>query len=198
MMSRSILAIVEGQSEEVSVPALLRRVLQEKMQVFDVQVPEPFWLKRGKVVKRGELERAVKQGLRTRANVAAVLVIMDADDDCPAELAPQLLLRAQSETGLPVSVVLAKREFEAWFLGCLESYRGFQGIPADAVAPKDPEDDDAKGALKRITRGAKYNTVADQVRFVEKMDLDLCRERCPSFAKLLRDLESLVNAMAAS
>jgi hypothetical protein len=52
--------------------------------------------------------------------------------------------------------------------------------------------DDAKGALKKITRGA-HHTVTDQVRFVNKMDLDLCRERCPSLAKLLRDVAKLVN-----
>jgi hypothetical protein len=196
-MMRAILAIVEGKSEEKSVPVLLRRVLHERMQVFDVQVPRPFRVGRGKVVKTGELERAVKQGLRTRSNVAGVLVIMDADEDCPAELAPQLLSRARNQTHLPVSVVLAKREFEAWFMGCLEAYRGFQTIPTDAVAPKNAEDDDAKGALQKITRLDKYRTATDQVKFVERLDFDLCSKRCPSFAKLLRDVEELVHAMAA-
>jgi hypothetical protein len=191
-MSPSILTIVEGKSEEASVPKLLRRILHERFGLYDIQVPKPFRVKRGRVVKPGELERAVDYAARDRGNVAAVLVIIDADHRCPADKAPQLHGRAQSETGLPVAVVLAKREFEAWFLGCLDAYRGFHGIPEDAVFTGDPEEDDAKGALKKLTRPHGYNTVIDQVKFVEKMDMDRCRERCPSFDKLLRDVELLV------
>ena len=83
MIMRAILAIVEGESEEKSVPALLRRVIYDRMEIYDVQVPKPFRVRRHKVVQPGELERAVKQGLRTRDHVAAVLVILDADNDCP-------------------------------------------------------------------------------------------------------------------
>jgi hypothetical protein len=197
-MSVAILAIVEGQSEEASVPELLRRILHERLGSFNVQVAKPFRVKRNRIVKPGELERAIKQGVRTRADIAAVLVILDADDDCPAELAPQLLRRVAGETHLPASVVLAKREFEAWFLGCLESFRGFQSIPQDAVSPDHPETDDAKGALKKLTGQDRYNTAVDQVRFVQEMNFDLCRERCPSFDKLLRDIECLASAMTRS
>ena len=195
-MSPSILTIVEGQSEVKSVPVLLRRILHEKLEVFDVQISRPFHLKRGRLVKSGELEKAVKHGVRDRDNVRAVLVIADADTDCPAQLAPKLLSCAQTQTHLPVSVVLAKREFEAWFLGCLEAYRGFRGISTDAAFPGEPEEDDAKGALKRLIRPDNYNTAKDQVRFVQLMDIDLCRERCPSFDKLVRDVEKLATLLS--
>jgi hypothetical protein len=195
-MNPSILTIVEGQSEEKSVPVLLRRILHERLKVFDIEVPRPLRAPRQLVAKEGELEKKVKHGVRDRDNVAAVLVILDADHDCPAELGPGLLRRAQSQTSLPVAVVLAKRELEAWFLGCLDAYRGFHGVPDDAVFRGNPEEDDAKGALKKLTRPHRYDTVVDQVRFVDKMDMDRCRERCPSFHKLLRDVECLVAAMA--
>lgn len=40
-------------------------------------------------------------------------VLLDADDDCPAELGPSLLKRCREATGLPVAVVGADREFHA-------------------------------------------------------------------------------------
>jgi hypothetical protein len=84
-------------------------------------------VKRNKVVREGELERAITQAVRDRPGVAAVIVILDADDDCPAELGGLLLNRSVTATDKPVGVVLAKREFEAWFLGAKESLRGKRG-----------------------------------------------------------------------
>ncbi|MFH1076435.1 MAG: hypothetical protein V1753_06285, partial [Pseudomonadota bacterium] len=69
-----------------------------------------FRVKRYKVVKEGELERAIKVGLFDRKDVGAILVILDADDDCPKEIGPRLLNRAKEETTLPVSVVIARKE----------------------------------------------------------------------------------------
>lgn len=196
-MSPSILAIVEGESEVESVPELLRRLLHERLAIFEVQVAKPFRVKRQKLVKQGELERAVTYGVRDRRDVAAVLVLIDADDDCPAELAPELLRRVGSQTDLPASVVLVRRHFEAWFLGSLEAYRGFDNIPTDAEYLGNPEEDNAKGELKKLT-GQTYKTAVDQVRFVQKMDFDLCSEKCPSFSKLLRDVDALAAAMKQS
>jgi hypothetical protein len=69
-----------------------------------------------------------------------ILVLLDADDDCPAELAPALLNRARSaRPDRRVSVVLAKREFEAWFLASAQSLAGRFSSPADMEAPDDPE-----------------------------------------------------------
>jgi len=122
-------------------------------------------------------------------------VLLDADRDCPAGLGPDLLTRARNATGLPVSVVLAKMEFEAWLFGSLESCRGFMGVPDDAVAPENPEAM-GKGRLQGICKPANYKSTVHQVEFVRGMDIDACRSRCPSFDKLCRDLEALVKALA--
>ena len=69
-----------------------------------------------------------------------VLVLLDADDDCPAALGPALLERARAaRSDVPISVVLANREFEAWFIAAAESLAGTHGFPADLTAPADPE-----------------------------------------------------------
>ena len=45
------------------------------------------------------------------------VVLIDSDDDCPAELGPDLLLRGSSAyPELPIGVVIAKMEYESRFL----------------------------------------------------------------------------------
>ena len=146
-------------------------------------------------MKKDELKKAIELARRTRKNVGAILVLLDADKDCPATLGPELLRRAEEATSLPVAVVLAKKEFEAWLLGCLESFKGFMGVPADAEAPDDPEAVDGKGRLKSLCLGTRYSSTLHQVAFVSRMDIDLCRQRCPSFDKFFRDVEALVKAV---
>jgi hypothetical protein len=195
-MSIRIVAIVEGRGEEKSAPLLLSKILQS-MNVYTVQPDyKPVWQHRQKIVKEGQLEKAIELALRTRRNVGAVLILLDADDDCPAFLGPELLRRAQDATNLPVAVVLAKKEFEAWFLGCLESFRGFMGIPADVRAPTNPETLGAKGRIEGFCQGVKYLSSVHQVEFVSRMDLSVCRKNCDSFDKLWRDVEALVKAVA--
>lgn len=192
-MSVNIVPIVEGQSEVESVPVLLRRV-RERLRTYGVDVARPFRVKRNSVVRKGELERAVRQAVRSRDNAGCVLVLLDADDDCPAELAPSLLERCEQVTNLPVAVVLANKELEGWFLGAKESLRGVRGIRDDTVAPPDPEG--IRGAKERLTQnmagGRRYSEVDDQPALADKMDLDLTRRRCPSFDKFLRDVERLL------
>lgn len=178
----SVVSIVEGHAELASIPVLLRRL--------GVEAAPAFRVKRNLVVKRGELERTMIQALRERANPTAVLVLLDADDDCPAQLAPALLARARAVTSLPVSVVFAMREVEAWFLGGIESLRGYRGIAADAVWSDDPERPrGAKGRVEEMMGGRGYVDRTDQPALMAKLDIAAARLRCPSLDKLLRDLE---------
>jgi hypothetical protein len=178
----SVASIVEGFAEVESVPVLLRRL--------GVEPATPFRVHRNLVVKPGELERTLRLATRARADVTAVLVLLDADDDCPAQLAPVLLDRARAVTNLPVSVVLAVREIEAWFLGGIESLRGSRGISADAAWEGDPERPrGAKGRVEAMMGGRGYLGPVDQPALMAKLDIDAARLRCPSLDKLLRDLE---------
>jgi len=193
-MNQKILAIVEGQSEVESVPILLRRI-RNQMQAFSIQIARPFRIKRNKVVQEGQLERAIVQGVSDRDNVGAVLVLLDADDDCPAILGPQLMERGKQVTQLPIAVVLAKMEMEGWFLGGKESLRGVCGIRSDAIAPLNPEN--IRGAKERISNNMvnkrRYLEVDDQPVLAAKFDFDLTKSRCPSFEKFLREVQNLIN-----
>jgi len=198
-MSRAIATIVEGHAEVESFPVLLRRIFAQ-LGVSDIQVTRPFRVKRNRVVKAGELERVINQTIRDRAGVAAIMVLIDSDDDCPAKLGRQLLDRAKKTTQMPVSVVLAHREFECWFLGSKESLRGINGIIETATAPLNPEN--IRGAKEHLTqnmtRGRRYLSVDDQATFAERFDLNLARQQCPSFDKCCREVERLLEAIGAA
>ncbi len=88
-MTLAIVPIVEGHSEVESVPVLMRRIFSQHG-IYDLKVAKPIRVKRYQVVKEGELEKAI--GLaRLRPNCGAIMIILDAEDDCPKGLAPCLL-----------------------------------------------------------------------------------------------------------
>lgn len=195
-MSPKIVPIVEGQAEVGSVPVLLRRLLAE-LGAHEVQVARPLRVRRNQFVREGEAERAIQLAVRSREGVGCILVILDADDDCPASLGPELLARCADATRRPVAVVIANRELEAWFLGAKESLRGVRGIQEDATAPPDPEA--IRGAKERLShnmRGRRYLEVDDQPALAAEMSLEAAESTCPSFAKLRRDVAGLVQRLA--
>jgi hypothetical protein len=89
----ALVPIVEGHAEVHSIPVLMRRL--------GIDVAKPFRVKRNQIIRPGELERAVLLAVADRARASAVLVLLDADDDCPAELAPTLLKRCRQGDGTP-------------------------------------------------------------------------------------------------
>jgi hypothetical protein len=158
--------IVEGHGETTAVPILIRRLLGERRPDLPVQIPPPLRLSRGKLTTPSELSRAVELMARKAGESAPVLIFIDADDDCPAELGPKLLAVARSaRADREIGVVVAQREFEAWYLASAGSLRGIGGLPGELVAP--PNHDqirDAKGWLsERMPSG--YAPTLDQPRF---------------------------------
>lgn len=170
---------------------LLRRMLLD-LQASHMGVARPFRVKRTSVVRPQELERAVTQAAK-RPGATSILVLLDADKDCPAKLAAELLPRCERTIELPVAVVLAKVETEAWILAAVESVRGVRGIRGDAEPPADPEGvRDAKGVISSLMEGSRgYLATDDQPALLAQLDLALAAERSPSFEKLKRDLVRL-------
>ena len=163
------------------------------MDVYDVDIARPFRVKRGRVVRPDELERSVTQAIRSRSGASGVLVLLDADDDCPASLGTELLARVTSHA-VPVRVVIPKAETEAWILAAIESLRGQRGIRHDAECPSNPESvRDAKGAISRLMEGTRgYVATDDQPALLSTFDMELAAQRAPSFTKLQRDLAALI------
>jgi Domain of unknown function (DUF4276) len=186
--------VVEGQGDERAVPILVRRVAAALDPMLGVSIVLMVRRPKSKLLRPPGLEDAVELAARATGQGGAILVLLDSDDDCPAELGPRLLERARAQRGdRSLAVVLAKREFEAWFLADAESLRGQQGLPGDLQAPPDAEAiSDAKGWLSdRMPRGETYVETRHQPAFAASLDLDRAR-RADSFDKCYRDLARLL------
>ncbi len=193
-MTLTLCPIVEGHGEVSAVPILLRRLWQELMPHLDLRVSPPIRVSRKKLVKADELEKAVAYAASQVRPPRAVLVLIDADDDCPAELGPQLVVRAkQARSDVPAAVVLAKREFEAWFLAAMESLGGHCGLAQNLQEVPDPESiHDAKRPLTRcMVESRTYSPVHDQRALTAVFDMRLARQRSDSFDKCWREVERL-------
>ncbi len=96
---KSIVSIVEGQGEVAAVPTLLRRICEEK-QLFNnghISINPPIRIKSGSFLNDDKyFEKYVSLAAEKAAqNNGGVLILIDCDDDCPADLGPELLRKAQ-------------------------------------------------------------------------------------------------------
>jgi hypothetical protein len=192
-----IACIVEGDGEVKAVPALIRRIAQHSG-LWGVRVLPPIRVPKGKMVKREELTRVLKLAGDKLGGVGAILVLLDSDGDCPAELGPRMLRTASAvRPDLPIAVVVAHQEFEAWFLAAAQSLGGRRGLAQSLTPPSQPEAiRDAKGWLScHMPSERPYRPTVDQVRLVDAMDLEAARS-APSFDKLYRDVTRLLGAGA--
>ena len=190
-----IAAIVEGHGEVEAVPILLRRIAAAVAPTADIEVLPPVRVDRYGVVKQNELERAVELAARMVGTEGSILILLDADDDCPAELGPDLLQRAgAARPDRAIRVVLARAEYEAWFLAATASIAGRHDIDEAAMPPDDPEGiRNAKGWLTaQMPVGRSYRPTRHQAALTKHFDLDAARRGAPSFDKLWRDVRSLL------
>lgn len=188
-MTCDIGVVVEGRGETAAVPVLLRRIAGV---VTPGLTPRISVLRRGRqqVVKSPYFEESIDVAARRVGPRGLVLVLLDADIDCPAELGPQLIRRAaKARPDRTVRVVLAKAEYEAWFLASAGSLAGRHGFRADMSTPANPESiRDAKGWLSRHrTQAGAYRPTAHQASLTATFDMGAARS-APSFDKLWRDM----------
>ena len=175
-----IVPIVEGPGDEEAVPVLLRRVLYEHMGA-SVDIKWPKKAKgRGALVKR--LEDFLSHAQNTKG-CKAILVLLDADKDCPKELGTELARRARAAgIRLPVTVVCAKREYENWFLASDEAF-----------TEEAEEFGGAKAWLtNRMPPGLAYKETKDQAALSATMDIEGAFQASRSFRRLCSALEELV------
>ena len=188
--------IVEGHGELNAVGILIRRLLEEA-HVWDVDVANPIRRSRGQLTQRTGFGLALKLA-RIQNGSGPILILFDGDDDCPAELAARLLQWASEEAAdIPCEVVVAHREYEAWFLGAIESLRGERGVRTDAISHPSPEAPrDAKGALEeRMQANASYAETIDQAALTARFSFEAAYGRCRSFRKLAKAFGALLRSI---
>lgn len=194
MAEVTIASIVEGHGERAGLPKLLYRIAHQHA-IWDFRATQPHRVPRGSLIVTGGIERAVAAEARRVPGQGGVLVLLDADDDCPAQLGPALLARAQlARPDKLVSVVLPKREFEAWFIASASSLGGHCGLPDNLQVPADPEGiRDAKGWIEDCRMdGLQYVPTVDQAMLGSAFDIELGRKHAPSLDKFCREVEALL------
>ena len=196
-MTVKIGCIVEGHGEVEAVPILIRRVAALHYPELTTVIPTPIRIPRNRVFKAGELERAVGLAVRNIGRQGAIFIILDSDDDCPAKLGPSLLRQvSQVFRNMPIAVVLAKHEFEAWFLAAAVSLRGERGLRSDIDPPSDPEA--IRGAKEwlydRMQSGKTYRSKRDQPALTARLNLEQARN-ADSFDKCYRDIVRLLSEL---
>lgn len=191
----AVAAIVEGDGEVSALPVLLRRLGEWRTPDVHTQVLPPIRVHRDRFLHRDEeFRRHLLLAAAKCGEGGWILVLLDADDDCPADLGRQILERVQAHVShRRVSVVLANREYEAWFIAAAESLdgqRGFSFNPQDVIEAERPRD--AKGWMKsRMAEGA-YRETTDQAAFSAHMDLQQAFDRSRSFRKLCAEWDTQV------
>ena len=190
---RTIVPIVEGHGEVVAVRTLISRVAEAVSPDIPVDVPHPIRVPRKRVVKPGELEKHIRLAAGKGGRDGRILVLLDADEDCPAQLGPQLLGRAEVAHGdRKIAVVLAKAEYEAWFVAAAESLVWPKGLKPGVSVPKDAESvGSPKKWINDRMAGQSYRPTRHQAGFTARFDLASARQ-APSFDKMWRSVASLL------
>lgn len=198
----SLSAIVEGDGEVAALPVLLRRISEWRTPEAYVNVLAPIRVYKDRFLNREEeFSRHLKLAAAKSGERGWILILLDADDDCPMSKGRDIARRAAAV--IPhrsIGVVLANREYEAWFIAAARSLNGVRSFSCqhsdEAVDPESPRN--AKGWLRdRMSNGA-YRETTDQPGFSARMDLQQAFDRSRSFRKLCtewsRNTEALVKA----
>jgi len=208
MIRRKIVPIVEGHGEERAVPCLLQRWLrhreiQKYFEIPDLAINAKSCGRLKAAYDKGRhigIEHYIIAALRNKPD--AILIVLDADDECLNRghgngLGPELLLRAKAVAPhVPLAVVIANREYEAWFLASLTSIRAKSLLPNNTRlqfnGPLNPESPrDCKGLIAKLM-GCRYEETVHQLKLTKGLTFSpRAKYRSPSYGKLLRDLERI-------
>ncbi len=199
-MNVRVACIVEGDGDVKAVPVLIRRIAAERVDAaLYVEIPRPVIVKRARVAPRfSDFENKIEQAVRSLSGPGGLLVLLDSDRDCPAQLGPQLMERAgRARSDLPAAVVLARSEYECWFLAAAESLAGKRGLPNDLKAPPQPEE--IQGAKEWLSRRwpptRKYAETTDQPALTSALDLHQAATNSTSFRRCCREIERLLRVL---
>ncbi len=205
-MGRAYL-VVEGHANGQAALNLVTRLAKD-LSLAGLHWAEPI---RGRNLHQARGVQKAGELVRRKGDAAALLLVRDEDDGCPKNLAPVAAawLRELS-LPFPSAVVLAHREFEAFFLPCLSRMAGRklvspQGIERPGLLPDstftgDPES--LRGVKEWLSRHMAprraYKPTLDQLALARWVDFRLLREcdpPLPCFGSLERAVQFLHRQM---
>ena len=188
-------SIVEGDGEVAALRPLIENIIASSVGTVYPRIMRPYQAHWSSMVdKAQDLERYAEDALQGGGPDARLLVLLDADDRCPADLGPQLRRRlvARFPNNL-VSVNIAEREYESWFIASAESIADRIGTTDPFSVPQNIEAiRAAKGWIERYLMAGKYRETRHQASFSTMIDVPLARRRSRSFDRFCREIERLL------
>jgi hypothetical protein len=205
-----ILAIVEGHGEERAVPVLLRRWFRHR-RYDNFETRDLAIRASGAGALKCPHDEEEDLGIEAYVAIAAaerpdgILVMLDADDECIERaktrergLGPELRDRARAVArDIPVEVVVADREYEAWFLAALPALRRAGKVPRGARLPALTRVESIRGCKEalRPLLGRPYEAPIDQPDFTGALPFTPgMAARSRSYGRLMRALDALTRA----
>lgn len=177
--------VVEGAGDRGALPVVLRAHLHASLDFRDILgKPVPAHGREKATAKGGIEGYVVTAGLRP--GCVGVLVVLDGEGDCVAELGPELLSRASAVIGKPVYVALADIDFESWLYASAETLD---------IGLEYRHGASGQGAIKDALKPHKYVKPTWQPRLASRMDLTVAAQRSPSLARAFARFDQLVELL---
>ncbi|HEY8379185.1 MAG TPA: DUF4276 family protein [Nannocystis sp.] len=191
--------IVEGHGEVEAAQNLVTRLGHEVGLYLSWKTPRRY----PKLHLQKGVERAAER-TRVEPDVAAMLILKDEDDRCPAEWAPRIASWLRDlRLPFPAAVVLLYREYETLFLPCVDLMAGREldayGAKRPGLRPGTRFDGDfeaIRGVKEWLSRhfpdGTSYKPTLDQLPMTRMLDFARLRSSGLScFGSLERALRFL-------
>ncbi len=176
--------VVEGHGDAAALPVLARRIAAERFQNYTLTTST--WRLPRSQATSSALARAVRlvayDVASSGASSGGVLVVFDADRECPVELADSI--RGVQVGPGAVGIAIANREYEAWILAAIESLaqnrlvRDATPVVGDPDALRNP-----KATLDERLH-SRYKVTSDQEALSGSVDLELACGNSRSFRHL--------------
>lgn len=191
---RQVAIIVEGHGEEMAVPILARKILRYLKIENQVEARRPLRCAKGDMTSgnpqfRKLLNLAAEQ---VRPSSGLILILLDADEDCPKDLRKIVRERYEPLYETPVLLAAANRCYEAWLLASWPTVRDHVDVADQALFTSESHEIRNPKAVLRNRMRRRYSERNHQAEFTKLLDIDLAR-RNPSFDRLVRRLEERLN-----
>ena len=148
--------------------------------------------------------RGAVEFIRSKADVAALLILCDEDDACPKDVAPDIAGKLSVlNLEFPVAYVLLHPEYEVLFLPCLDNMKEKFQDGRSALMPSacwDGETLESRRGVKEwlsknFPDGRRYKPSIDQLPMTQKIDLQTLRKAdVPCFGSLERAVQRLCSS----
>ena len=200
-MTHKLQLIVEGDGDMKAVPVLVRRIL-EHHNIFDI-VPSSDVHKRGDIPKVKRRFSDYFQAATLENN--PVLCVLDFDCekcfDVEAEESAFCSLAGSIRPGYPFAACFIVKEFESLFLWDRVTVRKvLPNRQAKYIFPADPET--IRGAKEELSRGQasgwSYKPTVHQAKIAGQINLDLLKEKSPSYRRLEASVLSMAKTFITS